>query len=202
MVTVSGRSEDRPLSVAFDHAIFAAQRRGGVSRYFCELASSLRRLVSRWPSTPRSMSRTHCGICAQTSASRCPPAGFPRGDVARQRRRFSSRGQTGAGRGPCHLVSRPTPRPSARATSHAASAACRSARAACRCAPAAAAPRRAAPASAAARPAGIDRPSASTGRSELPSGAPSTGVERGVEQPKPVKPAEPAQLIARARTLR
>ena len=41
MVTVSGRCEDRPLSVVFDHAIFAAQRRGGVSRYFCELASNL-----------------------------------------------------------------------------------------------------------------------------------------------------------------
>jgi glycosyltransferase involved in cell wall biosynthesis len=40
-VTTSGRSEDRPPTVAFDHTIFAAQRRGGVSRYFCELASNL-----------------------------------------------------------------------------------------------------------------------------------------------------------------
>ena len=41
MLTASGGCDGRALSVAFDHSIFAAQRQGGVSRYFCELASNL-----------------------------------------------------------------------------------------------------------------------------------------------------------------
>jgi len=40
----NGREAGKELKIAFDHTIFSCQKYGGVSRYFCSLASSLQRL--------------------------------------------------------------------------------------------------------------------------------------------------------------